>query len=62
MTIGEIVRLNNPSTYKKLMRISKSHKESKDKKIKLGDSVENLMKADSYKKVRGALRQKTWGK
>lgn len=61
MTIGEILEINYPYAYKRLMQIRKTEK-PKPQKIELGDSVENLMKADSYKKVRGALRQKTWGK
>jgi len=58
MTIGEILQINSPGIYKKLMQISK---EKPKKKIELGDSVENLMRADSHKRVKGALRQKTWG-
>lgn len=57
MTIGEILQINSPGIYKKLMQIGK---EKPQKKIELGDSVENLMKADSHKRVRGALRQRYW--
>lgn len=45
------------------MRMAKmKHKKQKKKnEIKLGDSIENLMKHDSYKRVRSALKQIRWG-
>lgn len=60
MTIGDIIQNDDPYTYSKLMKIGKISVEAK-KKIKLGDSAENLMKADGYKRVRGVLRQRHWG-
>lgn len=59
MTIGEILQINSPGIYKKLIQIGKADKPKK--KIELGDSTENLMSANSYKRVRGALRQTRWG-
>jgi len=60
MTIGEMLQINSPGIYKKLMQIGKE--KPKKNGIKLGDSVENLMRADSHKRVNGALRQRSWGK
>lgn len=60
MTIGDIIKINDPYTYSKLTKIGKMSTESK-KEIELGDSPQNLMKADSHKRIRGALRQNTWG-
>lgn len=59
MSIGEIIKKKDYDTYRKLMRMCKKPKK-KDKEIKLGDSVENLMKSNSYKRVNGALRQTRW--
>jgi len=63
MTIGEYLKMTDIDTYRKLMRMAKmKHKKQKKKnEIKLGDRVENLMKHDAYKRVRGALRQIKWG-
>lgn len=60
MNIGEILQINSPGIYKKLMQIGKTEKPKK-KDIQLGDTVENLMKHDSHKRIRGSIRQKTWG-
>ena len=49
LRIEKIIKEENPDAYKKLKNI--------ENKIELGDSVENLMKADSYRRVKGALRQ-----
>ncbi len=46
------------AAYKRLLQIEK---EKPKKKIEIGDSVENLMSADSHKKVKGAIRQTRWG-
>ncbi|QUH21092.1 hypothetical protein [Alkaliphilus sp. B6464] len=60
MTVGEVIKINSPGIHKRLMQIGKGNKEPK-KRIELGDSPQNLMKVDSYKRARGVLRQKTWG-
>ena len=60
MTIGEIVRYKDIDTYRKLLKMC-SKKIDKPKPIKLGDSIENLMKHDSYRKIGGKIRQTKWG-
>ena len=49
MRIEKIIKEQNSDTYKKL------------KKIKLGDSVENLMKHDSYRRQGRRIKQVKWG-
>lgn len=58
MAIGDIIKEKDYDTYKKLAKMCKNTK--KKKKIELGDSVHNLMKANSYKRVNGAIRQTRW--
>lgn len=53
MTIGEYLRRNDIDTYRKLMRIGRQQ-------IKLGDSVENLMRHDSYRREGRRIRQIKW--
>ena len=60
MTIGEYLRKNDIDTYRKLKRIGKKQKR-KDQGIELGDSPENLMKHDAYKKIGRRIRQIKWG-
>ncbi|WP_093755210.1 hypothetical protein [Tepidimicrobium xylanilyticum] len=59
MTIGERLRLTDINTYNRLIKLFKTEID-KPRRIDLGDSVENLMKHDSHKRVRGALRQIKW--
>jgi hypothetical protein len=55
MTIGEYIKVTDIKTYDKLLKLC----DFKIKKpITLGDSVENLMKHDSYKRVGRRVRQK----
>jgi hypothetical protein len=55
MTIGEYIKATDRNTYDKLLKLC----DFKIKKpIALGDSVENLMKHDSYKRVGRRVRQK----
>jgi hypothetical protein len=55
MTIGEYIRATDRITYNKLLKLC----DFKIKKpIALGDSIENLMKHDSYKRVGRRVRQK----
>jgi FlaA1/EpsC-like NDP-sugar epimerase len=55
MTIGEYIKATDRNTYNKLLKLC----DFKVKKpIALGDSVENLMKHDSYKRVGRRVRQK----
>ena len=50
MTIGEYIKQTDINTYNKLLKICSKTIE-KPKPIKLGCSVEELMRADSYKRV-----------
>lgn len=59
MTIQEYIRLTDIDTYNRLMKLYKINKSPR--KIELGDKVENLMKHDSYKRVKGKLVQRGWG-
>ena len=60
MSIGEIIKKKDYDTYRKLMRMCKKPKK-KDKEIKLGDSVTNLMKANAYKRQGRRVHQTRWG-
>lgn len=55
MTIGERLKQTDRITYNKLIKMFRI--EVDKPKIKLGDSVENLMGHNSYKKVKGRIRQ-----
>ncbi|WP_352404517.1 hypothetical protein, partial [Sporanaerobacter acetigenes] len=57
MTIGGYLRRNDIDTYRKLMKIGRRQQ----KKIKLGDRPENLMKHNSYKRQGRRVRQVKWG-
>lgn len=58
MTIGEYIKQTDRDTYYKLINMFKV-KEPK-KKIKLGDSIENLMKSDSYSRSGRRIKQRGW--
>lgn len=58
MTIGEILKHKDIYTYYRLMNMFKI-KEKKE--IKLGDSIENLMRSDSYKREGRRIKQRGWG-
>ncbi len=60
MTIGQYIKLTDIETYNKLKNLCRLDID-KPKKIELGDRPENLMKHDTYRRVRGALRQTRWG-
>ncbi|HLR34622.1 MAG TPA: hypothetical protein VK071_04745 [Tissierellales bacterium] len=56
MRIGEILKHNDIDTYRRLKKLpEKAGKRSSA--IKLGDSVENLMKANSYRRIGRRVRQ-----
>lgn len=59
MSIEEYIKLIDVDTYNKIIKMYKISKSPKE--IELGDKVENLMKHDSYKRVRGKLVQRGWG-
>lgn len=56
MTIGEYIKLTDIETYKKLIKLYKPKKE-----IELGDSIENLMKSNSYRREGRRIVQRGWG-
>jgi hypothetical protein len=58
MTIGEYIKLTDIETYEKLIKLCKNKPK---KKIELGDSIENLMKSNSYRRVGRRIRQIKWG-
>lgn len=62
MAIGDIIKEKDIYTYRQLEKMKQEPKKEKkkEKEVKLGDSVHNLMKANSYKRVNGALRQTRW--
>lgn len=57
MAIGDIIKEKDIHTYRLLQKMKQEPKKAKNK---LGDSVTNLMKANSYKRVNGAIRQTRW--
>jgi hypothetical protein len=61
MTIGEIIRFKDIDTYRKLIKMCSKKIDKPKEKIQLGDSVENLMKHDAYRKIGGKIRQTKWG-
>lgn len=58
MTIGQYIKLTDIETYKRLIKLCSKTKDKKE--IKLGDSPENLMKANAYKRVNRRIRQVRW--
>ncbi|WP_353096210.1 hypothetical protein [Tissierella praeacuta] len=59
MTIGEILKHEDIYQYNRLINMFKT-KEKPKKKIKLGDSIENLMRTDSYKREGRRVKQRGW--
>ena len=57
MTIGEYLKSTDRDTYYRLINMFKI-KEKKE--IKLGDSIENLMRSDSYKREGRRIKQRGW--
>lgn len=60
MTIGEYIRKTDRRAYNRLINMFNVKLGTPKKKIKLGCSIEELMRADSYKKVRGKVKQRGW--
>lgn len=56
MKIEKYLQETDPVVYRRLKKVGK-----KKKKIRLGDSVENLMKHNSYKREGRRIRQVKWG-
>lgn len=61
MTIAEIIKYKDTDTYYKLKKLCKREKDKPKQKIKLGDSVHNLMRHDSYVREGRRIKQKGWG-
>jgi len=61
MTIGEIMRYKDINTYRKLLKMCIKKIGKPKEKIELGDSIENLMKANSYRREGRRIRQTKWG-
>ncbi len=60
MRIEEILRCNDIDTYRRLKKLSKKDIQKSDG-IRLGDSIENLMRADGHKRIGRRIRQVKWG-
>ncbi len=58
MTIGEYIKATDIKTYNMLLKLCNFKLK---KSISLGDSIENLMKHDSYKRVGRRVRQFKYG-
>ncbi len=61
MTIGEIIKHKDIDTYYKLKKLCKSEIDKPKRKIRLGDSIESLMRADSYRREGRRVKQRGWG-
>ncbi|WP_077369698.1 hypothetical protein [Anaerosalibacter sp. Marseille-P3206] len=61
MTIGEIIRYKDINTYRKLTKMCSKKIDKPKKEIELGDTVENLMQHDSYRREGRRLKQTKWG-
>lgn len=59
MTIGDRLKQTDRDTYNKLLKMC-SKSVGKSKAIKLGCSVEELMRHDSFIRVGGRIKQKGW--
>lgn len=61
MTIGEYLKSTDRDTYYRLINMFKIKENKRKKNIKLGDSIENLMRSDSYKREGRRIKQRGWG-
>ena len=61
MTIGEIIRYKDIDIYRRLQKLCRRKVDKPKKEIELGDSVENLMQHDSYRRQGRRIRQTKWG-
>ena len=58
--ISEILKHKDYDTYIALKKAFKHKEPKKDKEIKLGDSPQNLMKHDAYKRIGRRIKQIKW--
>lgn len=65
MTIGEYIKQTDRRSYYRLINMFKEGKPKKEPfavvEIKLGCSVEELMKSDSYKREGRRVKRRGWG-
>lgn len=61
LTIGQYIKLTDIDTYNKLIKLSQKETQKSKKEIKLGCSVEELMKSDSYSRSGRRIKQRSWG-
>lgn len=59
--MGEYIKQTDIKQYNRLKNMFKAKTSKIKKEIKLGDSIENLMKHDSYKREGGRIKQRSWG-
>ena len=59
--ISEMLKHKDYDTCIALKKALKHKEPKKDKEIKLGDSPQNLMKHDAYKRQGRRIRQVKWG-
>ncbi len=64
MSIGNIIKKNQPDVYKKLIKITNMSKPNKSNKSNKNsdddltfDDFERMMRHDSFKKVNGCIKQ-----
>ncbi len=60
MSIGNIIKIKQPDVYKQLLKMTKKNKSNKIKRADDDlsfDDFARMMRHDSYKKVRGNIRQ-----
>jgi len=58
--ISEIIKHKDYDTYIALKRAFKYKESKKNKDIELGDSPQNLMKHDAYKRIGRRIKQIKW--
>ena len=58
--ISERIKYKDIDIYKKLKDMSRRKSINKKNKIELGDTPENLMQHDAYKRIGGRIRQVKW--
>lgn len=57
MSIGSIVKQNQPDVYRKLVKIVNEEKVHKNDDNLDFDDFERMMRHDGYKRIRGSTRQ-----
>ncbi len=60
MTIGKRLKHKDIDTYHKLLKLCRERIDKPKQKIELGDSIQNLMRADSYCRSGRRIKQRSW--